>query len=305
MSLFPTSESKSQLYQQALSTVVVAMPPLGFIAATLAIVFWERNVELLDLGLLVGMYALTFFGITVGYHRLFTHRAFQTGRFMRAFLAIAACMTGQGTVTSWVSHHRCHHLYSDEVGDVHSPHLHGEGVWGIVRGIWHVHIGWIDKANWSPPFPYVSDILRDRIIQTIDRFYIVWVLLSLLIPTVIGGVLTMSWSGALRGFLWGGAIRLFLVHQVTFGVNSICHLWGTRRFSTDDRSTNHPLLAIVALGEGWHHNHHAFPNSAKMGLRWWELDLGWLCIVALQRLGLVWNVKVPSPKDIELKQNHA
>jgi stearoyl-CoA desaturase (Delta-9 desaturase) len=305
VSLFATNLLQSQVYQRALSTVVVALPPLGFIAATLAIVFWERKVEPLDLGLLLGMYVLTFFGITAGYHRLFTHRAFQTGGFMRAFLAIAACMTGQGTVTSWVSHHRCHHLYSDEVGDVHSPNLHGEGVWGVVRGIWHVHIGWIDRANWNPPFPYVSDILRDRVIQTIDRFYIVWVLLSLLIPTVIGGVLTTSWAGALRGFLWGGAIRLFLVHQVTFGVNSICHLWGIRRFSTDDRSTNNPLLAIVALGEGWHHNHHAFPNSAKMGLTWWQLDLGWVCIVALQRLGLVWNVKVPSAKDIELKQNKA
>lgn len=303
MSHSPSSPSIPRAYQQALNAIVIALPPVSFVAAILVIIVWERQVQPLDLGLLIGMYTLTFLGITLGYHRLFTHRAFQTGAVLRAVLAIAACMTGQGTVTSWVSHHRAHHLHSDKEGDLHSPNLYGRGFRGLVRGLWHVHIGWLNQAIWTPPFPYIPDLLRDKIVQNIDRFYIVWVLLSLFIPTFLGGILTGSWSGAFRGFLWGGVIRFFLVYQVTFGVNSICHLWGRRRFLTGDRSQNNPLLAIAALGEGWHHNHHAFPNSAKMGLKWWELDLGWLCILALSHLGLVWNIKVPTISEIEQKSS--
>ena len=278
------------------------MPPLGFVGATLVVFFWERAVQPLDLSLFLIMYLLNVVGIALGYHRLFTHRAFQTGAIVRAFLAIAACMTGEGTVTSWVSHHRAHHLYCDRQGDPHSPNLRGNGLWDRILGFWHVHLGWIQKANWRPPFPYVPDLGRDRIIQGIDRFYILWVLLSFALPAILGGILTGCWSGVLRGLLWGGIIRIFVVHQVTYSVNSICHLWGKRRFKTGDRSTNNFFLALVILGEGWHHNHHAFPNSAKMGLKWWELDLGWVCILLLKYLGLVWNVKIPSSREIELKE---
>lgn len=285
-----------------LDFLVAALPSVGFTAALLAIVFWERAVQPLDLTLLLGMYVLTFLGITLGYHRLFTHRAFQTGQFLRAFLAIAASMTGQGTVTSWVCHHRCHHLNSDQEGDLHSPHLHGSGIWGLLKGFWHVHFSWTLQANWRPPFTYAPDLMRDRLIQRIDSLYLLWIFLSLLLPACIGGAITGSWSGAIRGLIWGGLVRLFLVNHVTFGINSICHLWGERRFKTGDLSTNNFLLGILALGDGWHHNHHAFPNSAKMGFRWWEIDLGWLCLLALKRLGLVWNVKVPSPEEIKMKE---
>lgn len=301
MPLSPSSFSKTHNYQQALNAIVVALPPVGFLAASLAILFWQRGVQPLDLTLLLGMYTLTFLGVTVGYHRLFTHRAFQAGRLVRAFLAIAGCMAAQGPVTSWVSHHRGHHLYSDTKQDIHSPNTHGTGFRGIVEGFWHAHTGWLINVDWTPPYPHVPDLNRDKIIQTIDRLYVVWVLLSLLIPTVLGGVLTQSWSGALRGLLWGGAIRIFLMHQFTFSVNSVCHLWGQRQFPTIDQSKNNPIVAIMTLGEGWHNNHHAFPCSAKFGLAWWQFDLGWLCILALDRLGLAWNVKVPSSSEIELK----
>ncbi|MEP0857880.1 acyl-CoA desaturase [Trichocoleus sp. DQ-U1] len=301
MSISFSNPSKINNFQKTLNVIVVAMPVVGFIAATLAIIFWERGVQPLDLSLLVGMYALTFFGITVGYHRFFTHRAFQAGAFVRAFLAIAGCMAGQGPVASWVSHHRCHHLYSDTQQDFHSPNIHGEGFWGVVQGFWHAHTGWLLNVDWTPPYPYVSDLNRDKVVQKIDQLYILWVLLSLLIPTLLGGVLTGSWSGALRGLIWGGGIRIFLLHQFTFSVNSVCHLWGKRQFPTDDQSKNNLFVAIMTLGEGWHNNHHAFQHSARFGLRWWQLDFGWLGILALNRLGLVWNVKVPSSSEIELK----
>ncbi|MBW4648867.1 MAG: acyl-CoA desaturase [Kastovskya adunca ATA6-11-RM4] len=303
MSLFIDNDCKTDDQQQLRNAIVVALLVVVFITAAGVIIFWERQVQPLDLALLFGMYTLNIFGIGLGYHRLFSHAAFQTRAWLRALLAIAACMTFQGTVTSWVSHHRAHHRYADKDGDVHSPNLHGKGFWGKILGLWHVHLGWLNKVNWTPPFPYVSDLLSDRVVQTVDRLYFLWVILSLLIPTIVGGTLTHSWEGALRGFLWGGIIRIVLVHQVTYSVNSICHLWGKRRFATDDQSTNSLLLALISFGEGWHHNHHAFPNSAKAGLMWWEIDLSWLCIMALERLGLVWNVKAPTQKQIELKRS--
>jgi stearoyl-CoA desaturase (delta-9 desaturase) len=300
-----SSSSRPHLFQQTLNAIVVALPPVAFVAAVLAIVFGQYGVQPLDLGLLVGMYTLTFFGITVGYHRYFTHRAFQTGQFVRAFLAIAGCMASQGPVTSWVSHHRAHHLYSDTPEDLHSPNTHGTGFRGIAEGFWHAHTGWLINVDWTPPYPHVPDLARDKVIQKIDQLYIVWVLLSLLIPTVLGGVLTQSWSGALRGLLWGGAIRIFLMHQFVFCVNSVCHLWGKSPFSTTDQSKNNWFVAFMSLGEGWHNNHHAFPCSPKFGLTWWEFDLGWLGILVLNRLGLVWNLKVPTSSEIELKRSNA
>lgn len=302
MTLLPSEASKTPSLPFIQNAIAIASPPLGFVAATFAIIFWEGTIHPLDLGLLVGMYALTFFGISVGYHRLFTHRAFQAGRGLRAFLAIAGCMAAQGPVTSWVSHHRAHHLFSDDTGDLHSPNLHGTGVWGQLQGFWHAHMGWLLGVDWTAPFPYVPDLNRDPVIQGIDRLYLFWVFLSLLIPTVLGGAIAGTWAGALQGLLWGGAVRIFLMHQFVFCVNSVCHFWGKRRFATPDSSRNHWFVAIGAFGEGWHHNHHAFPHSARFGLRWWEVDLGWLSILALKHLGLVWNVREPSSQDIEQAQ---
>lgn len=280
--------------------VVLVAPMLAFLGAIVAVVFWEQRVTWLDVALCLGMYVLTICGITVGFHRLFSHRAFQTHAIVRGFLAIAGSMAAQGTVSSWVSHHRQHHLYSDAPGDTHSPHLHGEGLWGWLQGFWHAHIGWILVADWQE-FPYINDLKRDRVIQTIDRLYPVWLILSFAIPAAIGGAISGSWDGALRGVLWGGVFRLMLAFQVTFSINSLCHLWGRRRFATEDLSRNNALFGWLNLGEGWHNNHHAFPFSAKLGLMWWQVDIGWWFIALFQRLGLAWEVKLPSQLDMEKK----
>jgi stearoyl-CoA desaturase (delta-9 desaturase) len=286
--------------RKILNIVVLAAPMLAFLGAIVAVVFWEQRVTWLDVALCLGMYVLTICGITVGFHRLFSHRAFQTNAIVRGFLAIAGSMAAQGTVSSWVSHHRQHHLYSDTPGDTHSPHLHGEGLGGWLQGFWHAHIGWMLVADWQE-FPYINDLKRDRVIQTIDRLYPVWLILSFAIPAAIGGAISGSWDGALRGVLWGGVFRLMLAFQVTFSINSLCHLWGRRRFATEDRSRNNALFGWLNLGEGWHNNHHAFPFSAKLGLMWWQVDIGWWFIALCQRLGLAWEVKLPSQLDMEKK----
>ncbi|NEO46805.1 MAG: acyl-CoA desaturase [Moorea sp. SIO4A3] len=301
MSISSSAASEVSTLQKTVVTIVIAMSPLGVIAAVVVMFLEKLNVQPIDIGLFLGMYILNFIGITVGYHRLFSHRAFHTVPFIRAFLAIAGCMAAQGPVTSWVHHHRCHHVYSDKDGDTHSPHLHQGGFWGFIQGFWHSHIAWIVNVDWQPPYKYAPDLIKDKLIRRIDNLYVFWVLLSLLIPGFLGGVLTGSVSGFLGGLIWGGAFRIFMVRQITFCVNSVCHLWGNELFTTSDMSKNNPIIAILTLGEGWHNNHHAFPNSARFGHHWWQLDLGWLFILLLKRLGLAWNVKLPSSDQLQLR----
>ncbi len=280
-------------YQYVRNCIVLTAPFLGFVGAVAAIIFWEHGVSWLDVALLVGMHVITILGITVGYHRLFAHRTFRAAPVLRALLGIAGCMSAQGTITSWVSHHRQHHLYSDASGDIHSPHVQEEGFlpeW--IKGFWNSHIGWMFKTkHWNDPFPYVNDLMQDPIVQTIDRFYGVWLLLSFLIPMAMGGAVTGSWAGALQGLIWGGAVRFMLSFQSTFCVNSLCHLWGSQPYETGDYSRNNALVSFLTLGEGWHNNHHAFPYSAQFGLNWWQVDTGWWFIVVAERLGLARDVK--------------
>jgi stearoyl-CoA desaturase (delta-9 desaturase) len=240
------------------------------------------------------MYLITAVGITIGYHRLLTHRAFQTYKPVEYALAAAGSMAVQGPVIDWVADHRKHHAHTDEEGDPHSPHVgHGSGL----AGLWHAHVGWLFDANGQADRrKYAPDLMDDRGMRLLNRRFVSLVGLSLAIPAALGFALTGTVAGAATGLLWGGLVRIFFVHHITWSINSICHFHGARRFATDDQSTNVWWLSLASLGEAWHHNHHAFPRSAVHGLRRWELDPSGAIITAMQRLGLAWNVVRISPE---------
>jgi stearoyl-CoA desaturase (Delta-9 desaturase) len=272
---------------------------LPFLATIAAIpLLWNSLVSTTDLVILAVMYLLTAAGITVGYHRLLTHRSFQTSKPLEYGFAALGSMAVQGQVIAWVADHRKHHAHTDEEGDPHSPHVgHGSGLLGVLRGLWHAHMGWLfsehGRADWRR---YAPDLYEDRGMRFLNRHFVALVMASLAIPALAGYAIAGTVGGALTALLWGGLVRIFLVHHVTWSVNSICHFLGTRRFQTDDESTNVLWLALPSLGESWHHNHHAFPRSAKHGLRRWELDPSALVIAAMEKLGLARNVIRISPE---------
>lgn len=277
--------------------LVVLVPFLGFITGV--VLLWGSGFNWVHLGLFLGMYLLSGLGITVGYHRLFTHRAFETPRFVKWILGILGSMAVEGPLFKWVANHRMHHQHSDAANDPHSPHAHGTGLRAALMGFWHAHIGWMFQAD-SPDLPrYIGDLVRDRHLRVINRLFPVWAVLGLLIPAVLGGVLTGTWFGALMGFIWGGLARLFFVHHMTFSINSVCHIWGSRPFRTNDQSRNNLVFGVLGMGEGWHNNHHAFPTSARHGLRWWELDLSYLIIRGLALMKLARKVRLPGSEAVQ------
>ena len=282
--------------EKAANLGAVVLPFLATLAAIALL--WNSLVSATDLAIAAVMYLLTAVGITVGFHRLLTHRSFQTSRPLEYGFAVLGSMAVQGPVISWVADHRKHHAHTDEEGDPHSPHVgHGEGVGGVLAGLWHAHTGWLmstqGRADWKR---YAADLYEDRGMRAISRQFVPLVVLSLALPALAGYVVSGTLAGAATGLLWGGLVRIFFVHHVTWSVNSVCHFIGTRRFVTDDRSTNVFWLALPSLGESWHHNHHAFPRSAVHGLRKWEIDPSALIIKAMERLGLAWNVVRISPE---------
>jgi stearoyl-CoA desaturase (delta-9 desaturase) len=287
--------------QRRVALITVLTPFVGALVA-IALLWYTGAIGLLEIGLLLLMYILTMFGISVGYHRHFAHRSFKARPVVRVILAVLGAMAAQGPVIHWVSNHRRHHGHSDRPGDPHSPHLHGGGVLGQLRGFWHAHMGWLFEADVTNSLLFAKELLQDRLILKLNRLYFLWLFLSLAIPAVLGGLISWSWLGALNGLLWGGFVRIFLVHHATWSVNSITHLYGSRPFETEDYSTNNGWLALVTAGEAWHNNHHAFPNSAMLGLKWWQLDTGGWLIRALERAGLIWDVTIPSPQRIEEKE---
>ncbi|HKB41349.1 MAG TPA: acyl-CoA desaturase [Gemmataceae bacterium] len=274
---------------------LVLGPLLGLVAAV--VLFWGWGFGWVELGLFLGMYLVTSLGVTVGFHRLFTHGSFETHAAVKFILAALGSMAAQGSVLDWVAVHRRHHQHSDKDEDPHSPHHHGRGLFGVMRGLWHAHIGWMLRQGPTGLSRYVKDLRRSVSLRVASALFPLWVVLGLLIPAVLGGLLTWSWWGALLGLLWGGLARMFLFHHVSWGVNSICHLWGGRPHESGDHSTNNVLLGLLALGEGWHNNHHAFPTSARHGLRWWQIDVSYYSIKALALIGLAWNVRLPALQE--------
>lgn len=277
--------------------VVLPFIGLGVAIATL----WGPGFGWTQAGLLIGMYTISAIGVTVGYHRLFTHRAFEAPAFVRCILAIFGSMAVEGSVVKWAAMHRAHHQHSDDDHDPHSPHGHGSGFLGMLRGFVHAHVGWLFQGDPKNLYRYVPDLLNDPVTRINGMLWPLWAIMGLIIPMVLGGLITWSWTGALLGFLWGGLARIFIVHHVTWSINSVCHIWGTKPFRSHDESRNNIVFGILGLGEGWHNNHHAFPTSARHGLRWWEFDMSYLIIRAMALVGLAWNVKVPDAKRLEQK----
>jgi stearoyl-CoA desaturase (Delta-9 desaturase) len=247
------------------------------------------------------MYVVTALGVTVGYHRLFTHRSFQAVRPVQYGFAILGSMAAQGPLAHWVADHRKHHAHTDEEGDPHSPHVHehGEGVKGVFLGLVHAHFGWL-MTDWGQADHgrYARDIVEDRGLKTIHNLFVPIFLLGLLIPAAAGYALKGTLGGAATALLWGGFVRVFLVHHVTWSINSVCHFFGRRRFDTDDYSTNVFWLALPSFGEAWHHNHHAFPRSAEHGLKRWEraMDPSAWVIRGLEKLRLAHGVVRITPE---------
>jgi stearoyl-CoA desaturase (Delta-9 desaturase) len=288
-----TVRPRTSRISQVVTLVAVVVPPLGLFSAMGLL--WGFAFRWVDVGLLVSLYVVCAFGTTIGFHRYFTHRGFEARAPVKALLAILGCMTMQGPLTQWVTDHRKHHALSDRPGDPHSPHVgHGDGAWGAVKGFVHAHVGWLfSNLGMEQGREYGRDLYDDRLVRTIDRLYVVWVVLTLGIPFAVGYWVGGTWGAGFEGLVWGGLLRIFLYQHATFSVNSICHMFGRRDYRSRDEARNNWLVALLVFGEGWHNNHHAFPASARHGLGRRQLDVSWWVIHGMEKLGLVWDVKVP------------
>jgi stearoyl-CoA desaturase (delta-9 desaturase) len=272
----------------------------------LGIVCWQVWNELLhwsDIAVFGILYVLTGFGVTVGFHRLFTHRSFATKPWLRGVLAVSGSAAIEGPVISWVADHRKHHAFADQPGDPHSPHVdHGVGWRGALRGLAHAHMGWLFlHTQRGSRQRYAPDLLADPVVSFVDRTFLYWAIGGLGAAFGLGWLIGGTLTAALTGLLWGGAVRLLVLHHVTFSINSLCHFFGRRRFDTDDESRNLAWLSVLSFGEAWHNNHHAFPTSAAHGMRWWEFDSSKLVIRGLEKVGLAWNVVQIDPARQEKK----
>jgi stearoyl-CoA desaturase (delta-9 desaturase) len=259
---------------------------------------WNEALGWSDIAVFVICYTLTGFGVTIGFHRHLTHRAFKAKPWVRGTLAILGSAAIEGPVISWVADHRKHHAFADVEGDPHSPHVdHGVGLKGALRGLFHAHVGWLfihtHRGNRER---YAPDLMKDPLIRWVDRTFVLWVVAGLVVPFILGGLIGGSWHTALTGLLWGGAVRMLVVHHVTYSINSLCHFFGRQAFDTGDESRNLAWLAPFTFGEAWHNNHHAFPTSFEHGMRRWQFDPSRYVIRGLEKMGLVWDVVRISPE---------
>ena len=261
---------------------------------------WGQWLGWNDIFVFLIMYVLTGLGITVGFHRMLTHRAFKTGPVVRGIFSALGSAAIEGPVISWVADHRKHHAFSDKPGDPHSPHVdHGSGWKGALRGLGHAHVGWLFlHTNRGRRTRYAPDLLADPVVSAIDRRFVLCVLGGLLAPFFLGWAFGGTLRDGFTGLLWGGAVRVLVLHHSTYSINSLCHFFGRRRFGTKDESRNLFWLSFFTFGEAWHNNHHAFPTSAAHGLRRWEFDPSAYVIAALEKLGLVWDVvRIPRERQ--------
>jgi stearoyl-CoA desaturase (delta-9 desaturase) len=283
----PTSH---ETLDRTLTGLVTALPILALGVAVWR--SWEGLLHPTDLIVFGILYVLTGIGVTVGFHRLFTHRSFKTGPIVRGALGIMGSASIEGPVISWVADHRKHHAFSDMPGDPHSPHVdHGVGLRGSLRGLMHAHVGWLFRHDQrGSRARYAPDLLADPVMRFVDRWFPLWAIGGLAAAFGLGYAIGGTLDAALTALLWGGGVRLFLLHHVTYSINSICHVFGRRRFATADESRNVFWLSLLSFGESWHNNHHAFPTSARHGMRAWEIDPAGLVIGGLAATGLAWDV---------------
>jgi len=271
--------------------------PLAALLAAVPLA-WGWGLSWVDIGLAALFYFVTCVGVTLGFHRYFTHRAFKADRPMRVALAIAGSLAFQGPIITWVADHRRHHAFTDKEGDPHSPWLFGTSPAAVVKGFWHSHFGWMLEHEVTNPARFAPDLLADPDIKRINRQFPLWSTLSLLAPAVLGGLLTWSWWGAVTALFWAGLVRIGVLHHVTWSVNSICHMIGTRPWTVRDRSTNFWPLAIATMGESWHNLHHADPTCARHGIGRGQIDVTARVIWIFEKLGWVREVRWPTPRRL-------
>jgi stearoyl-CoA desaturase (delta-9 desaturase) len=272
---------------------------IPLVAVLLAIpVAWGGWLSWVDIGLVLLMWTITALGITVGYHRYFTHGSFKASRPVKIALAVMGSLALEGSLDQWVADHRKHHKFSDEVGDPHSPWRFGTSRRAVARGLYYAHVGWLLDAENTSIDRYAPDIAADPDLRRISRYFPLAITTTLLLPALLGGLITWSWMGALTAFFWAGLVRVALVHHVTWSINSICHVFGTRPFKSRDRSSNVAWLAIPSFGESWHNLHHVDPTSARHGVLRGQVDLSAEFIRGLEKVGLAHDVRWPKPERI-------
>jgi stearoyl-CoA desaturase (delta-9 desaturase) len=289
-------KSSTQVF---LVKLFVIIPALALAAAVpLA---WGWGLGWLDIGLALFFYTLTCLGVTIGFHRYFTHGAFTANRGLRIGLAVVGSMAMQGPVVDWVADHRRHHAYADRDGDPHSPWRFGTSASALAKGFWHAHLGWMFQREQTNAARFAPDLLADADIQRVNRWFPALTVVTLLSPALIAGLVTWSWWGALTAFFWAGLVRVAVLHHVTWSVNSICHMIGDRPFTARDKSANFWPLAIASMGESWHNSHHADPTCARHGVRRGQIDISARFIWAFEKLGWATKVRWPRPEHLARK----
>ncbi len=292
----PVFEGGKRRGEQFMLYTFVIVPFLAFLAAVP--VAWGWGLGWTDVILFVVFYCVSGLGITVGYHRLFTHNSFKANRPLRIGLAIAGSMAIEGPVIRWVADHRRHHAHSDREGDPHSPWRYGETAGALAKGLFWAHLGWMFDEMHTNREKYTPDLMADPDVRAVDRLFPVWLLASMLLPATIGGLVAMSWGAALSAFFWASLVRIFLLHHVTWSINSICHMIGEKPFQARDKSTNFWPLAVLSFGESWHNMHHADPTAARHGVLRGQLDSSARTIWLFEKFGWATDVRWPKPERL-------
>ncbi|MEO6821838.1 MAG: acyl-CoA desaturase [Candidatus Nanopelagicales bacterium] len=288
------------LADRILVGVFVAVPLLAVLVAIP--VAWGWGIGWTELVLAVVFYAIASHGITIGFHRYFTHGSFKANRPLKIAMAIAGSLAIEGPVVRWVADHRKHHAHSDADGDPHSPWAYGDSPWALTRGLLHAHTGWLFDVEQTPMQRYVPDLLKDKDIVRVSRLFPLWVAVSLMLPAVLGGLITWSWQGALLTFFWATLVRVALLHHVTWSINSVCHVWGKRPFKARDRSGNVAWLAILSAGESWHNLHHSDPTCARHGVLKGQIDSSARMIAVFEKFGWATDVRWPKPERLAARR---
>ena len=293
----PILDGRRAIAQQIGVYVFVVVPLLALIVAVPFA--WGWGLGWADVAIAAVFYVVSGLGITVGFHRYFTHGSFKAARPLRIALAVAGSLAMQGPVVDWVADHRRHHAFSDKEGDPHSPWLFGDGPGALAKGFWHSHMGWLFDRDQTNEKRFTPDLLADRDVMRVNRAFVLLSVATLLVPALLGGLLTWSWWGALTAFFWAGLVRVALLHHVTWSINSICHMIGDQPFASRDRSRNVWPLAILSFGESWHNLHHADPTCARHGVQRGQVDISARVIQAFEKLGWATSVRWPTPRRLE------
>ena len=288
--------------ERGLRTIILVFVIVPLIAVALAIpVAWGGWLGWVDVILAAAFYLVAAAGITIGYHRHFTHGSFKTPRWVRIALAVAGSTALQGSVAQWVADHRRHHAHSDDEGDPHSPWRFGTSKRAVAKGLVYAHVGWLLADDQTSVPRFAPDIAADADLNRISRLFPVIAVTTILAPAVLGGLITWSWQGALTAFFWATLIRIALVHHVTWSINSVCHVFGRHPFTTRDRSGNVAWLALPSLGESWHNLHHADPTAARHGVLRGQIDVSARTIKIMESLGMAHDVRWPRPERLAAK----